>query len=131
MTATHFGERRGFVTSIHWQKYRECRQLRLRVNRIPKSNIDLQRNLRPGELSTEPDMNTVVLIILFDRRSFDRLAIKENTVVFRDFADGTEDLLYVSDGRVSPAKQVTVFRGRWVSPVHSVKSVAPGTEKGV
>jgi len=31
-------------------------------NRIAKSYIDLQLELRPGEFSAEPDVNTVVLV---------------------------------------------------------------------
>jgi hypothetical protein len=70
-----------------------------------------RQNSRPGELSTELDANPVILIIFFDSRSFDRLAIKENAVIFRDFADCTDNLFYVGDGRGAPAKQVQVSGG--------------------
>jgi len=72
--------------------------------------------LSPCELSTELDVNTVVLIILFDRRPFDRLAIKDNAVVLRDFADVTEDCS-TSRWQRNPASKIQSFVGRWVSPV--------------
>ena len=74
-------------------------------------------------------MNTMVLVTIFDGRPFDRLAIKDYAVVLQEFADVTEDLFYVSYGRGAQPSKSKSFVGRWVSPVQSVKSIAPLSTK--
>lgn len=57
------------------------------INGVAKSDVDLHWNPCSGQLGEELDAHAVVLVILFDSCSFDRLPVEHNAVFVLNLAD--------------------------------------------
>ena len=84
--------------SFHRKENGKRSELRLKVEGVAKSNIELHWNSRPCQGGVELHVDTVVLVFYLDSGARDRFAVEENAVVFFNLADGANCFLDIMDG---------------------------------